>query len=207
MIPRPDTRPSPLPASSSSVKEIDLPRMKLIAFALFVGAALLYAFGIGWAGRHPAAPWLAAFGEAAMVGAIADWFAVVALFRHPLGLPIPHTAIIPNNKDRIGSQLANFLCLHFLGTEQVLAKLVQFDAAARLAGWLATPRHASQAAAQLGGVLRYGLGALDDARVRHFVGGLVLAPARSRSTSRALAAGCSMCSPPIDATRRWSNSC
>ena len=58
-----------------------------------------------------------------MVGAIADWFAVVALFRHPLGLPIPHTAIIPSNKDRIGAKLAGFICNNFLSTPQVLAKL------------------------------------------------------------------------------------
>ena len=60
-------------------------------------------------------------------GAIADWFAVTALFRHPLGLPIPHTAIIPSNQSRIGARLADFICENFLATPQVLQKLEQFD--------------------------------------------------------------------------------
>ncbi len=74
-----------------------------------------------------------------MIGAIADWFAVVALFRRPLGLPIPHTAIVPANKSRIGANLADFLCSNFLGTQQVLAKLREFGPADRLADWLADP--------------------------------------------------------------------
>ena len=78
---------------------------------------------LGAVSAHWAWGYVAAFAEAAMVGAIADWFAVVALFRHPLGLPIPHTAIIPSNKDRIGENLATFICANFLSTEQVLAKL------------------------------------------------------------------------------------
>jgi len=103
-----------------------------------------------------------------MIGAIADWFAVVALFRHPLGLPIPHTAIIPSNKDRIGENLATFICANFLSTTQVLDKLQRFDAGTRVANWLAQPRHAEQVATHLGSALRYALGALDDERVRHF---------------------------------------
>ena len=103
-----------------------------------------------------------------MVGAIADWFAVVALFRHPLGVPIPHTAIIPSNKDRIGENLANFIVANFLSTEQVLEKLRRFDAPGRLAAWLADPARAQQAAGHVAGVLRYALTALDDDRVRHF---------------------------------------
>jgi uncharacterized membrane-anchored protein YjiN (DUF445 family) len=103
-----------------------------------------------------------------MVGAIADWFAVVALFRHPLGLRIPHTAIIPSNKDRIGQNLADFICTNFLGTAQVLDKLRQFDAGRRLADWLADARHAGQVAVHWGAALSYSLGALDDERVRHF---------------------------------------
>ncbi|WP_239142738.1 DUF445 domain-containing protein [Variovorax sp. WS11] len=113
---------------------------------------------------------MAAFAEAAMVGAIADWFAVVALFRHPLGLPIPHTAIIPSNKDRIGARLAGFICNNFLSTQQVLAKLEQLDPAARLAHWLAQPAHAATLGGHLAAAARYGLVAFDDARVREFMG-------------------------------------
>jgi uncharacterized membrane-anchored protein YjiN (DUF445 family) len=146
----------------------DLARMKSIALALLAAAALLYAFASLLHDQHPAWGYVGAFAEAAMIGAIADWFAVVALFRHPMGIPIPHTAIIPSNKDRIGANLATFICANFLSTPQVLEKLKRFDAAGRLANWLAEPRHAQQVALHLSAALRYGLGALDDERVRHF---------------------------------------
>jgi uncharacterized membrane-anchored protein YjiN (DUF445 family) len=150
-------------------KSVDLARMKWIALALLAAAAVLYVVASSQRHRHPGWGYVAAFSEAAMVGAMADWFAVVALFRHPLGLPIPHTAIIPSNKDRIGANLANFICTNFLSTEQVLAKLLRFDAGGRVAQWLAAPRHAEQVAGHLGAALRYALGALDDERVRHFI--------------------------------------
>jgi uncharacterized membrane-anchored protein YjiN (DUF445 family) len=142
--------------------------MRWIALGLLAGAAVLYAVASALEARHPAWGYIAAFSEAAMVGAIADWFAVVALFRHPLGLPIPHTAIIPSNKDRIGENLAAFICEHFLSTPQVLAKLKEFDAGARIARWLADARHAEQLAHHAGAAVRYALGALDDERVRRF---------------------------------------
>jgi len=158
-------------AVETAVPPPGLARMKAVALALLAGAAALYVTGTVMQGGHPAWDYLTAFGEAAMVGAVADWFAVVALFRHPLGLPIPHTAIIPANKDRIGENLASFLCANFLSTPQVLARLRSFDAAGRLARWLSTPQHARQAAGHLGATLAYALGALDDRRVRRFVGG------------------------------------
>ena len=148
--------------------------MKWIAFGLLLGAGALYLAASSLHGRHPAWAYVAAFSEAAMVGAIADWFAVVALFRHPLNIPIPHTAIIPSNKDRIGENLATFICANFLSTQQVLDKLERFGAATRLADWLADPRHAEQAAAHLSSALHYALGALDDQRVRHFFRATVL---------------------------------
>jgi uncharacterized membrane-anchored protein YjiN (DUF445 family) len=142
--------------------------MKWTALGLLGAAAVSYAVAALLRAQHPAWGYVAAFSEAAMVGAIADWFAVVALFRHPLGLPIPHTAIIPSNKDRIGQNLADFICTNFLGTAQVLDKLRQFDAGRRLADWLADARHAGQVAVHWGAALGYSLGALDDERVRHF---------------------------------------
>ena len=144
--------------------------MKRIALALLCAAALLYAAASALETRHAAWGYVAAFAEAAMVGAIADWFAVVALFRHPLGLPIPHTAIIPANKDRIGDRLAAFICDNFLSTSQVLVKLSQFDPAARLADWLARPDRAEQLGGHLVAAARYGLTAFDDTRVRDFLG-------------------------------------
>jgi uncharacterized membrane-anchored protein YjiN (DUF445 family) len=151
-----------------------LAAMKRIALGLLALAALLYAAARALEPRHPAWGYAAAFAEAAMVGAIADWFAVVALFRHPLRLPIPHTAIIPANKRRIGENLAGFICHNFLGTEQVLRKLRSFDPAQRLAGWLAEPAHAAQVGRYLVAAARYGLDAFDDARVRSFLHELVV---------------------------------
>ena len=148
--------------------------MKWIAVGLLIAAGALYLTASSLHDRHPLWGYVAAFGEAAMVGAIADWFAVVALFRHPLGIPIPHTAIIPSNKDRIGENLATFLCTNFLSTPQVLARIEGFGAARRLANWLADPRHAEQVATHLGAAVHYALGALDDPRVRDFFGRTVL---------------------------------
>src|SRR5690242_2697032 len=143
--------------------------MKRIARALLAGAAVLYAVATMLQARHAAWGYVAAFSEAAMVGAIADWFAVVALFRHPLGLPIPHTAIIPANKSRIGRELANFIVTHFLTTPQVLGKLRELDPAAQLAAALADPRRAQQLERHVVQGARHALQAVDDDRVRAFV--------------------------------------
>jgi uncharacterized membrane-anchored protein YjiN (DUF445 family) len=156
-------------------KPAALRRMQAIALGLLAAAALVYAGATALLERHGAWGYVAAFAEAAMVGAIADWFAVVALFRHPLGLPIPHTAIIPANKDRIGANLATFICVNFLSNAQVLEKLERFDAAGRLAAWLATPRHAASVGTHLTAALGYGLSVLDDERVRAFFGATVVA--------------------------------
>ncbi|MGJ7526107.1 DUF445 domain-containing protein [Variovorax sp. GB1P17] len=147
-----------------------LRRMKRVALGLLCAAALLYAAASALHAQHPAWGYVAAFAEAAMVGAIADWFAVVALFRRPLGLPIPHTAIIPSNKDRIGAKLAGFICNNFLSTAQVLAKLRQFDAAGRIADWLARPASGEKLGEWGVAATRYGLSAFDDERVRDFMG-------------------------------------
>ena len=160
--------------------------MKRIALGLLCAAALIYGLAKSFEPRHPWLGYVAAFAEAAMVGAIADWFAVVALFRHPLGLPIPHTAIIPANKDRIGANLAGFICNNFLSTAQVLSKLREFDAAARLADWLTSPAHARTLGDHAVTVARYGLSALDDTRVRDFLGRAVTAGLAQIDLSRLL---------------------
>ncbi len=119
-----------------------LARMKAIALALLLGAAATYVFATWMEPRHPGWGYLAAAAEAAVIGAVADWFAVVALFRHPLGLPIPHTAIIPANKDRLGRRLAEFLDRHFLTRERVDDALARWDMAGDLARWLDDPAQA-----------------------------------------------------------------
>ena len=89
---------------------------------------------------HPAFGFVRAFAEAAMVGGLADWFAVTALFRHPLGIPIPHTAIIPENKDRIADTMAAFLQSNFLTPQVVARRMGALNAAAAMGGFLADPR-------------------------------------------------------------------
>lgn len=146
-----------------------LRRMKRTALGLLCVAACLYAVAQWLGDRHAAWGYVAAFAEASMVGAMADWFAVVALFRHPLGIPIPHTAIIPRGKSRIARRLADFLCDHFLGTPQLIERLRAARPAERLACWLAHPAHARRVADSTADTLGYGLAAFDDERVRDFV--------------------------------------
>lgn len=146
-----------------------LGRMKAIALGLLLAAAGLYVLGTWLEPRHPGFGYLVAFAEAAMVGAIADWFAVTALFRHPLGLPIPHTAIVPRNKARIGRNLGGFICTHFLTTEQVLGKVREFDAAGRLARWLSEPRNAETVGRHSVALAGHLVGALRDERARRFI--------------------------------------
>jgi uncharacterized membrane-anchored protein YjiN (DUF445 family) len=114
-----------------------LARMKALALGLLLLAAFVYAAAVYLGPRHVAWGYVAAAAEAAMIGALADWFAVVALFRHPLGLPIPHTAIIAAHKDRLGEALARFLGTHFLAKEQVSAALQRWDVAEHVGRWLA----------------------------------------------------------------------
>ncbi|MFC0589743.1 DUF445 domain-containing protein [Novosphingobium aquiterrae] len=113
--------------------------MRLFATSLLVVMAGIYFVARHFLGTHPAWGYVLAFAEAGMVGGMADWFAVTALFRHPLGLPIPHTAIIPENKDRIADTMAAFLREYFL-TPQVVARRLQAMNLAGAAGdWLANP--------------------------------------------------------------------
>lgn len=135
--------------------------MKAIALGLLLGAIALLALA-HWHGRTGAWAWVGAFAEAATIGALADWFAVVALFRHPLGIPIPHTAIIPRNKARIADALATFVADNFLAREQILRKLQDWNPALRLGEFLSTPTRLEQLAQQLQAWLAHALGALDD---------------------------------------------
>lgn len=103
-------------------KQLELFKMKLLATGLLLAVMVLFIVARfqhgagGW-------PWVAAFAEAAMVGALADWFAVVALFKRPMGLPIPHTAIIPHNKAKIADNLAEFVRDKFLDVESLVVKV------------------------------------------------------------------------------------
>ena len=124
----------------------DLRRMQRIALALLLTMAALLAATSFTIAAHPWTAWLKAFAEAAVVGAVADWFAVVALFRHPLGLPIAHTAIIPNNKDRIGESLGRFVEENFLTPENVMQRLARVNIAKAGGTWLAEPANSDRTA-------------------------------------------------------------
>ena len=113
--------------------------MKLAATSLLVVMAAVFFLTRQFEAAYPSLGWVKAFAEAAMVGGLADWFAVTALFRHPLGLPIPHTAIIPRNKDRIGEALASFLRDNFLITQVIARRMRNIDIAGAAGRFLRTP--------------------------------------------------------------------
>ncbi|GAA2007104.1 DUF445 domain-containing protein [Microbacterium ulmi] len=131
--------------------------MKGVALGALLFTAVLFVVAFALQTRYPWLAYVRAAAEGGMVGALADWFAVTALFRHPLGIPIPHTAIIPNRKDEIGRNLGEFVETEFLRGDVVRAKLATTAIAARLGEWLRMPAHAervtTEAAAMVSGVL------------------------------------------------------
>ena len=148
--------------------------MKVFATGMLVAAAIVYL--IARANEDGAAAWVGyvrAGAEAAMVGALADWFAVTALFRHPLGIPIPHTAIIPNRKDQIGRSLGEFVQGNFLTHEVLSQRLAAVHVGERLGRWLAEPVHAERAAGAIADAMRGTIEVLDDRTVQEGIGGLV----------------------------------
>ena len=159
-------------------------QMRLAATLLLVAMALVFITTLSLESAHPALPWVQAFAEAALVGGLADWFAVTALFRHPLGLPIPHTAIIPANKDRIGESLATFLKDHFLTPTVVARRLDTMDIAGAIARWLVTePPPASGKRRGFGPLVARLIEALD----QKAIGDLVRDAASNRLRALALA--------------------
>jgi uncharacterized membrane-anchored protein YjiN (DUF445 family) len=149
----------------------DLRRMKAIAFGFLIGATVIFlvcraigaAGGPGWVG------YVGAAAEAGMVGALADWFAVTALFKHPLGLRIPHTAIIKRKKDQLGEGLGTFVRENFLAPEVVATKLRDAEIASRMGKWLADPDHAARVASEASTVLRVGVELLNDEDVQQAI--------------------------------------
>ena len=147
-----------------------LKRNKMIAAGLLVGAALAFVMAHLQKGAG-AWDWVAAFSEAAMIGALADWFAVVALFRHPLGVPIPHTAIIANKKETIAENLAQFIQDKFLATEVLVAKLKELNPAGHLSAYLVSRQNADGLARGLTRVITESLDFIDDERVQKVLRG------------------------------------
>jgi len=128
-------------------------RMKAVATGGLLLAAVVYVVCVVVGDGHGGWPFLQAASEAAMVGGLADWFAVTALFRHPLGLPIPHTAIIPRKKDQIGESLGEFIQQNFLTPEVVAPRLRAAAIPRRVGEWLAAGDRPEQLAAEFGAAL------------------------------------------------------
>jgi uncharacterized membrane-anchored protein YjiN (DUF445 family) len=149
----------------NSKKEQDLDKMKRNALILLGFAVVLFVVANVYK-----VDWLKALSEAAMVGGIADWFAVVALFRHPLGIPIPHTALIPSNKDKIGENLGNFVSDEFLTREKLEVKIEQFNVAMKASDWLIDEKNANIVADLIAeNVIPGVLKTIDDEEVQHFI--------------------------------------
>jgi uncharacterized membrane-anchored protein YjiN (DUF445 family) len=170
-----------MPSSSDLQKQLDsaedaLRRARLRTMQRVAGGLLLLAFGVfclarSLLGLHPAWGYVSAFAEAAMVGAVADWFAVVALFRHPLGIPVWHTAIIPNSKDGIGRNLGQFVESHFITEQGIAERIRQANPAGLLGAWLLAPGHSDQLGLALAKAARVVLNALDHEAMRLLVQG------------------------------------
>jgi uncharacterized membrane-anchored protein YjiN (DUF445 family) len=162
--------------------------MQWVATGLLMLAALVYAVSAWLEPRHPWLFYVSATAEAAMIGAIADWFAVTALFRHPLNLRfIPHTAVIPRNKARIAAGLSAFIQQNFLSAEAVVARIAEFRPARTLCGWLLQPRNAGMLGGYFARLLAYAVGAVDDGRVRGFLLRTVAQAARRADLASVLA--------------------
>ena len=158
---------------SNAVEQQQLSRLRrsrAVATGMLALAAIVFAASLAVPSPDHGILLLRAVAEAALVGGLADWFAVTALFRHPLGLPIPHTAIVPANKDRIGEGLARFLDRHFLTRELLIPELRTVRVAERLAAWLSQRDNAARLAAEIVKALPYMLRAGEDSQLKAFLG-------------------------------------
>ncbi|GAA1890866.1 DUF445 domain-containing protein [Paeniglutamicibacter psychrophenolicus] len=151
-----------LAAASDAAKAVALRKMKRLATSLLVVFAVVFAVAFALQHSYPWLEYVRAAAEGGMVGALADWFAVTALFKHPMGLKIPHTAIIPRKKDQIGESLGQFVQENFLSREVVDAKLQQFDVSRSVGTWLAKDEAATRVAQEVSTVARAVLEVLDD---------------------------------------------
>ncbi|NLV79336.1 MAG: DUF445 family protein [Rhodococcus sp.] len=145
--------------------------MKAVATGFLVVATIVYLF-CRWQETRGAGEWVGyvrAASEAGMVGALADWFAVTALFRHPLRIPVPHTAIIKRKKDQLGASLSSFVGTNFLAPEVVSAKVESAQIPLRLGTWMAQPRHAERVAKETSTILRGIVGVLREDDIQQVI--------------------------------------
>ncbi|MBO3142653.1 DUF445 domain-containing protein [Dermatophilus congolensis] len=154
------------PQAADAERARGLRIMRTVATALLIIAAIVYALTFGHDG-----PWgyVNATAEAAMIGALADWFAVTAIFRHPLGLPIPHTALIPRKKDTVATSLEDFFLGYFLTPDAVRQRVQTMNIAQRTGRWLTEDDHAERVVHRLAPIASRALNSVDDNEIRGFI--------------------------------------
>jgi uncharacterized membrane-anchored protein YjiN (DUF445 family) len=175
--------------SNPEERQRSLDRMKRRATGLLVAMGMVFVVARMFEAQHPWLGYIRATAEASMVGGIADWFAITALFRHPLNIPIPHTAIIPSRKDRIGRSLGNFVQNNFLSPEVLTAKLRAAQISRRAAEWLSLPENARKAAQNIASLLRSAGNVVRDEDVKELLDRTVVEPLRKVPIAPVLAKG------------------
>lgn len=170
MQPFMDGPASPKESDPSAIKRRKLVKARRHATGVLVLSSVVFLLATHYNEAHASLEWVAAFTEAAMVGALADWYAVVALFRHPLGIRrLPHTAIIPRNKDRIADNLGEFIQGEFFSQDRIVQLVNTLDPAARMARWLRNGENAGRVAAWLRTGVRNASGLLNEQEVRAYL--------------------------------------
>ncbi len=180
------TAASPWARPDDATRQAQLDVMKRRATGLLALVAAVFGGASALESRYPWLGYVRATAEASLVGGLADWFAVTALFRHPLGLPIPHTAIVATRKERIGRILGNFVQNHFLSRGVIAANLRAVRPAERAARWLSDPEHSRRIAQQVASGVAKTLEALPDGEVRELVRQVVTSRLRATRVAPAL---------------------
>jgi uncharacterized membrane-anchored protein YjiN (DUF445 family) len=165
--PQPPAQLAPVPDEAERKRQLDA--MKRRATGMLVVATIIFVIAHLFEARYGWVGFIRATAEASMVGGLADWFAVTALFRHPLGLPIPHTAIIPARKDRVGRTIGNFVQKNFLTREVIQGRLQGLRMGERLAAWIAQPENARTIARKVASALSAGAQVLRDEDVQALI--------------------------------------
>jgi uncharacterized membrane-anchored protein YjiN (DUF445 family) len=147
--------------------------MKLVALGLLIAMAVIFVFAFALQKEYPWLQYVRAAAEGGMVGALADWFAVTALFKYPMGIKIPHTAIIPRRKDQIGASLGEFVETNFLSEQVVQDKLASLDVARKAGAWLSGPGGAERVAKEGAAVIRGAFKVLNDDDVQAVIEAMV----------------------------------
>ena len=169
---------------NAELKLARLRYMQRLATGLLIMMLLLLALSATLKGAHPWLHWVQAFAAAASVGAIADWFAVVALFHHPLSIPFPHTAIVRENKDRIGASLGEFVEHNFLTAENVIRRIEERNLSRWAADWLCQRPNSEHLAERAAALIPNMLDALDDEDVKRFIDRIVTPQVRALDLAR-----------------------